>query len=78
MDPKTFRRICMAFDALIVTFGLSRVLTDLNLATAFTIYSILTIVTMRKAYLLFRFFGTGLSHDEFRSGRRQLYQSPEA
>ena len=34
MDPETFRRICMAFDALIVTFGLSRVLIELNLATA--------------------------------------------
>lgn len=56
MDPETFRRICMAFDALIVTFGLSRVLTELNLATAFTTYSILTIVTILNAYLLFRFF----------------------
>ena len=56
MDPETFRRICMAFDALIVTFGLSRVLTELDLATAFTTYSILTIVTILNAYLLFRFF----------------------
>src|SRR5262245_48623301 len=56
MDPETFRRICMAFDALIVTFGLSRVLTELDLATALTTYSILTIVTILNAYLLFRFF----------------------
>jgi hypothetical protein len=46
----------MAFDALVVTFGLSRVLIELNLATAFTTYSILTIMTMLNAYLLFRFF----------------------
>ena len=56
MDPETFRRICMAFDALVVTFGLSRVLIELNLATEFTTYSILTIMTMLNAYLLFRFF----------------------
>ena len=54
-DPETFRRICMAFDALVVAFGLSRVLIDLNLATAFTTYSILTIMMMLNAYLLFRF-----------------------
>jgi uncharacterized membrane protein YfcA len=56
MDPETFRRICMAFDALIVAFGLSRVLIELNLATALTTYSILTIVMVLNAYLLFRFF----------------------
>ena len=56
MDPETFRRICMAFDALIVAFGMSRVLIELNLATAFTTYSILMIVMTLNAYLLFRFF----------------------
>ena len=56
MDPESFRRICMAFDALVVAFGLSRVLIELNLTTAFTTYSILTIVMMLNAYLLFRFF----------------------
>jgi uncharacterized membrane protein YfcA len=56
MDPETFRRICMAFDGLIVGFGLSRVLSELNLASAFTTYSILSIVVVINAYLLFRFF----------------------
>jgi uncharacterized protein len=56
MDPETFRRICMAFDALVVAFGLSRVLVDLNLATAFTTHSILAIVIALNAYLLFRYF----------------------
>ena len=56
MDPETFRRICMAFDAVIVAFGLSRVLIELNLATAVTTYSILTIVKILNAYLLFRYF----------------------
>lgn len=56
MDPETFRRICMAFDALVVGFGLSRVLVELNLASTFTTYSILSIVVLLNAFLLFRFF----------------------
>jgi uncharacterized membrane protein YfcA len=56
MDPETFRRICMAFDALVVAFGLSRVLVELNLATPVTTYSILSIVTALNGYLLLRYF----------------------
>lgn len=56
MDPETFRRICMAFDALIVGFGLTRVLTDLNLASSFTTYGTLAIVILLNGYLLFRYF----------------------
>ena len=56
MDPETFRRICMAFDGLVVGFGLSRVLVELDLATPVTTYSILSIVVLINGYLLFRFF----------------------
>ncbi|NGZ12011.1 MAG: sulfite exporter TauE/SafE family protein, partial [Nitrospira sp. LK70] len=56
MDPETFRRICMAFDGLVVGFGLSRVLIELDLATPITTYSILSIVVLINGYLLFRFF----------------------
>lgn len=56
MDPETFRRICMAFDGLVVGFGLSRVLRELDLASSLTTYGILTIVILINAYLLFRFF----------------------
>ena len=56
MDPETFRRICMAFDGLIVGFGLSRVLVELDLATPVTTYNILAIVVLINGYLLFRFF----------------------
>ena len=56
MDPETFRRICMAFDALVVAFGLSRVLVELGLATTFTTYGILSIVVVLNAVLLYRFF----------------------
>ena len=56
MDPETFRRICMVFDGLVVGFGLSRVLVELNLATPITTYCILSIVAFVNGYLLFRFF----------------------
>lgn len=56
MDPETFRRICMAFDGLVVGFGLSRVLVELDLATPVTTYNILAIVVLVNGYLLFRFF----------------------
>ncbi len=56
MDPETFRRICMAFDGLVVGFGLSRVLIELDLATSITTYSILSIVVLVNGCLLFRFF----------------------
>lgn len=56
MDPETFRRLCMSFDALVVGFGLSRVLVELNLASSFTTYSILSIVVLLNAILLYRYF----------------------
>ncbi len=56
MDPETFRRICMAFDALVVGFGLSRVLIELHLASTITTYSILSIVVILNTFLLYRFF----------------------
>ena len=56
MDPETFRRICMAFDGLVVGFGLSRVLGELELASPVTTYGILSIVILINGYLLFRFF----------------------
>lgn len=56
MDPETFRRICMAFDGLIVGFGLSRVLGELNLASPITTYIILTIVILVNGVLLLKFF----------------------
>jgi uncharacterized membrane protein YfcA len=56
MDPETFRRICMAFDALVVGFGLSRVLVELQLTSTMTTYSILSIVVLLNGFLLYRFF----------------------
>ena len=56
IDPETFRRICMAFDGLVVGFGLSRVLVELHLATTMTTYSILSIVVLLNGFFLYRFF----------------------
>jgi uncharacterized protein len=56
IDPETFRRICMAFDGLVVGFGLSRVLSELQLASPFTTYGILSIIVLINSYLLYRFF----------------------
>jgi uncharacterized membrane protein YfcA len=56
MDPETFRRICMAFDAVVVGFGLSRVLVELDLASAITTYWVLSIVLVVNGVLLLRFF----------------------
>lgn len=62
MDPETFRRICMAFDGLIVGFGLSRVLGELDLASPVTTYSILLIVVFANGYLLFKYFKDRTDH----------------
>ena len=55
IDPETFRRICMAFDGLVVGFGLSRVLVELHLASTITTYSILSIVVLLNGFFLYRF-----------------------
>jgi len=56
IDPETFRRICMAFDGLVVGFGLSRVLVELHLASTMTTYSMLSIVVLLNGFFLYRFF----------------------
>jgi hypothetical protein len=56
MDPETFRRLCMSFDALIVGFGMSRVLVEVKLAPSPEAYGVLAIVVAINAFLLYRFF----------------------
>lgn len=56
MNPETFRRICMSFDAWVVGFGLSRVLIDLKLAVSPAAYGVLLTVVIIDAYLLYLFF----------------------
>src|SRR5204862_7333475 len=56
LDAETFRRICMSFDAWVVGFGLSRVLIELNLIQDPWAYSIMAVVILIDAYLLYLFF----------------------
>jgi hypothetical protein len=56
MNPETFRRICMSFDAWVVGFGLSKVLASLHLAEGLRSYSILMTVAAIDVVLLYSFF----------------------
>ena len=64
MDPEVFRRLCMSFDALVVGFGMSRVLVELKLAPSPDAYSVLATVVAIDAYLLYRFFQRRLSLED--------------
>jgi len=52
MDPEVFRRLCMSFDAVVVGFGMSRVLVELKLAPSPYAYSVLATVVAIDAYLI--------------------------
>ena len=53
---ETFRRVCMSFDAWVVAFGISRLLPDLGLLRGGAEWSVLTLVLVIDAWLLYRFF----------------------
>ena len=59
VDADTFRRICMSFDIWIVSFGLSRVLMELKLATAPFAYAPLVACVAIDLVLLYRFLSRG-------------------
>lgn len=56
LPPETFRRICMSFDAWIVSFGLSTLLRDLHLVDSSAAYGVMAVVVAIDAWLLFWFF----------------------
>jgi uncharacterized protein len=56
LNPETFRRLCMSFDAWVVGFGLSRVLIELKLAVSPMAYLPWFIVIVIDTYLLYQFF----------------------
>jgi hypothetical protein len=56
LNAETFRRICMSFDALVVAFGLSRLLNELKLVESNASYLVLVGVAMLSFWLLYRFF----------------------
>ena len=56
LEPETFRRISMSFDAWVVGFGFSRALIDLNLVKRPWAYCVMAAAMLIDAYLLYVFF----------------------
>src|ERR1700757_2694542 len=56
LDPETFRRMCMSFDAWVVGFGFSRVLIELNLVQSPWAYVVLALTFLIDRCLLYIFF----------------------
>ena len=56
VQPETFRRLCMSFDAWIVGFGLSTLVRELGFIPGLEAYGILAAVGLLDAWLLYRFF----------------------
>ena len=59
LQVETFRRICMSFDAWIVGFGTSSLLRDLQLMPDRSAFSVMAVVVVIDAWLLYRFFANG-------------------
>ena len=59
MPAETFRRLCMSFDAWVVSFGVSTVLRDIHIVDGPAAYLFLLAVTLVDAWLLIRFFAVG-------------------
>ncbi|MGE3840220.1 MAG: sulfite exporter TauE/SafE family protein [Vicinamibacterales bacterium] len=58
VQPETFRRLCMSFDAWVVGFGISTLLNQLHLIEGPNAFGVLATVIVVDAWLLYRFFGT--------------------
>jgi len=56
LQPETFRRICMSFDAWIVSFGISTLLRELHLVDSAAAYLVVVVTVLIDGYLLARFF----------------------
>jgi uncharacterized membrane protein YfcA len=59
VEPETFRRLCMSFDAWIVGFGLSTLFQQLGIIPGPSAYLILAAVGAVDIWMLYRFFSTG-------------------
>lgn len=56
VQPETFRRICMSFDAWIVGFGISTVLRELAIVPGYSAYGVLAAVATIDSVMLYRYF----------------------
>jgi hypothetical protein len=59
INAETFRRVCMSFDAWVVSFGLSTLVRALHLIEGQAAYTIMLAVVAIDAVLLYRFFSNG-------------------
>jgi len=59
LDPETFRRLCMSFDAWVVGFGISTLLQRLQVVEGQAAFSVMAAVVLIDAALLYRFFTAG-------------------
>jgi hypothetical protein len=56
MEPDTFRRLCLSFDAWVVGFGVSTVLRDLQVVAGPPAYLVLGAVILVDGVMLYRYF----------------------
>jgi len=80
---ETFRRVCMSFDAYLVSFGLSRTLTMVGVAPGLA-YQLMVVTALIDARLLWRFFSqhrrerlAGAEEAEHPAGVDERDSSPE-
>jgi uncharacterized membrane protein YfcA len=59
VNAETFRRICMSFDAWVVSFGMSTLFRALRIIEGQAAYSLMAVVIAIDAVLLYRFFSNG-------------------
>ena len=77
VQPETFRRICMSFDAWIVGFGLSTLCRDLGLIPGPSAFLVLAVVGLIDSWLLYRFFSVPgrLARASYEQGRVAGFES---
>lgn len=56
IGSETFRRVCMSFDAWVVSFGVSVLLRNLHVVDSLAAFSLMAAVIVIDAWLLYRFF----------------------
>ena len=65
VQPEMFRRVCMSFDAWIVSFGISTLLRELQLVPGYSAYVVMLAVILFDAWL-YRYFAPGSGIPRFR------------
>src|SRR5262249_20288716 len=64
VQQETFRRVCMSFDAWVVSFGMSVLLRELAVVESPAAFLVLGVVVVLDAVLLYRFFARDVARLE--------------